>query len=101
MRMGKYALAAGSAILIASCAASPPVQEMSDARQAISAARGANAREYAGETISDAERLLSKAESHIRAREFASARREAVASHGKAVEARRIAEERLKDRDDN
>jgi Domain of unknown function (DUF4398) len=71
---------------IAACA-SAPVQEMSNARQAIKAARDAGAEKMAPQTLSEAEALLHRAEGSLQRREYREARREAVAARSKAAEA--------------
>ena len=48
--------------LLAGCVTSPPVQEMSDARQAIRAAEEADAERLATETLTAARRFLAEAE---------------------------------------
>ena len=53
--------------LVAACATAPPVQEMSDARQAIAAAREAGAEQLAGGRLGEAEDLLDMAESYLQA----------------------------------
>ena len=53
------------AILSSGCATAPPVQEMSDARQAIAAAKEAGAVDLAAEQLSQAESLLSDAEKYL------------------------------------
>jgi hypothetical protein len=50
---------------VASCATAPPVQEMSDARQAIAAAREAGAVDLAGDRLGEAEEFLDTAEDYI------------------------------------
>ncbi len=55
-----------------------PVQEMSDARQAIEAARVAGASERAPGDLEEAQAAIARAESHIQAQEFGRARREAL-----------------------
>lgn len=52
---------------VAACATAPPVQEMSDARQAIAAAREVDAQALAGEKLSEAEDLLDTAERYLEA----------------------------------
>jgi len=70
----------------------PPVQEMSDARQAIEAAREAGAEDLAtGEFRSAHSRLIS-AETHLKERSFRAARRDALAARDLAVHARAVAE---------
>ena len=50
---------------IAACATAPPVQEMSDARQAIAAAKEAGAERLAVEQLDQAEELLVQAEKYL------------------------------------
>jgi len=52
-------------LVLSACATSPPVQEMSDARQAIAAARDAGAETYAPQRLRDAESSLAMAESYL------------------------------------
>ena len=81
------------AFLASGCASGgPPVQEMSDARQAIEAAREAGAEDLASGELASARDKLVSAESHLRQRSFRSARRDALAALELAVEARSIAE---------
>ena len=49
-------------ILISGCVTAPPIQEMSDARQAIAAAKEAGAEQHAAATLSQAELMLDTAE---------------------------------------
>ena len=67
--------------------AGAPVQEMSNARQAIRAARDAGAAKMAPSTLSEAEKLLQRAEQNLENRAYRDARRNAVAARGKAAEA--------------
>lgn len=68
--------------------AGAPVQEMSNARQAIKAAR-----EAAGPSVgtpaslAEAEALLNRAEDSLQRRAYKQARRDAIAARGKAAEA--------------
>jgi hypothetical protein len=64
-----------------------PVQEMSNARQAIKAAREAGAASTAPQSLTEAEALLSRAESSLERRAYRDARRDAIAARGKATEA--------------
>jgi len=80
------------ALLTAGCAGAP-VQEMSDARQAVRAAEQAGAATAAPDLMAEAKRLLKDAETHLRDGEYRTARDEAELSRTKAVEARRVAEE--------
>ena len=70
-----------------------PVQEMSDARQAVRAAEQAGARQHAPELLAEAERVLASAKSHLYKGEYRLARDEAVRARDKAMEARRVAEQ--------
>ena len=73
---------------VVACAGAP-VQEMSNARQAIKAARDAAA---GGEltmppSLIEAEALLNRAEDSLQKRAYKAARRDAIAARGKAAEA--------------
>lgn len=67
--------------------ASAPVQQMSDARQAIRAAQDAGAASTAAKQLADAQAALSRAEGLLDKRLFRAARRSAQEAHAKAVEA--------------
>jgi PBP1b-binding outer membrane lipoprotein LpoB len=54
-----------AALLLSACATLPPVQEMSDARQAIAAAREAGAENYAASQLIQAQELLATAEGYL------------------------------------
>ncbi len=73
------------AMLSLAACVSPPVQEMSNARQAIAAAVEAGAAEE-GE-VASAQRLLRSAEKFLQNKKFREARRAAVAAKLKAFEA--------------
>ena len=75
------------AVFVLGCATSPPVQEMSDARQAIAAAEDADAVRLAPVPLNDAKRYLSQAETQIRARSFNLARTNAIRAKNSAVDA--------------
>lgn len=64
-----------------------PVQEMSDARQAISVAKAAGAETRAEDEIRAASDLLESAEHHLSERQYASARRDATEAKLKALDA--------------
>jgi hypothetical protein len=72
---------------LAACASGPPVQEMSNARQAIKAARDAGAEQTAPQQLTEAEALLERAEYSLQKRDYRDARRDAIAARGKAAEA--------------
>ena len=78
--------------VLAGCAGAP-VQEMSDARQAVRAADKAGAEEYAPELMAEAERLLASARSNLYKGEYRQARDDAERARDKAMEARRTAEQ--------
>ena len=56
------------------CASGPPVQEMSDARQAIAAAGAAGATSATSPDFYAAQAAIGRAETHLQAQEFARAR---------------------------
>lgn len=74
-------------LVIASCVAGPPVQEMSDARQAIAAAEESNAATLAPDELNEARRLLEQAETQLRARYYTLAQSTAIQARSRAVEA--------------
>lgn len=73
-------------VLQAGCATAP-VQEMSDARQAIHAAVDAGADRLAPDDLAAARRFLEAAERKLESRSFASARGDALSAKTKAVAA--------------
>jgi len=80
-------------LLLAGCATSgaPPTQEMSDARQALDAARQVDAASHTPETLQDAQSLLSQAEEKLSAGAFEQAQRDALAAKAGATKARTMA----------
>lgn len=64
-----------------------PVQEMSDARQAISVAREAGAAEHAADDLSAAVDYLQSAERHLNDRQYENARDDATLAKQKALDA--------------
>jgi hypothetical protein len=74
-------------LVVVACAAGPPVQEMSDARQAIAAAREAGAATYADAGLRAAEARLAQAEVQLNQRMYWEARRLAVDSKDAAIDA--------------
>jgi len=85
-RLATRCAAAAMFVLLAACA-SAPVQEMSDARQAIQAAEEAGAAGLAPDALRDAKRLLTSAERKLQRQAYASARQDARESRRKAAEA--------------
>jgi hypothetical protein len=80
------AILVAAALALAACAGAP-VQEMSNARQAIRAAREAGAEQTAPQKLSEAEELLIRAEDSLERRAYGEARRNAKAARDKAAEA--------------
>ena len=74
-------------LAVVACAAGPPVQEMSDARQAIAAAREAGAATYADAGLQSAEARLAEAETQLTQHMYWEARRLAVDSKNDAIDA--------------
>ncbi|VAX03059.1 hypothetical protein MNBD_GAMMA20-1686 [hydrothermal vent metagenome] len=72
--------------LLSACAG-VPVQEMSDARQAVEAAHQADARIYAPEELQAAENLLQRAEEALTEGYYRQAREDAEAAREQAVSA--------------
>ncbi len=80
-------------IMATACETAPPVQEMSDARQAISVARVAGAESHAAAELLAAERYLDSAEKKLNEQQYAGARRDAIQAKLKAQNARQLSEE--------
>ena len=72
-------------LAITGCVSAPPVQEMSDARQAINAAEQADASRVAADTLADARRFLAEAEQQIQQQAYGPARMNAVRAKNRAV----------------
>lgn len=70
------------------CAVAPPVQEMSDARQAINAAKEAKADKYAPEPLRDAERHIEQATHDLENGAYDRARKAALTAKDRAMKAR-------------
>ncbi len=66
----------------------PPVQEMSDARQAVQAAREADASRYAPISFGEAERLLEEATQLLEKKNYRKARQSALEAKKMALKAR-------------
>lgn len=69
------------------CVSGPPVQEMSDARQAIGVARDAGAGQTAAADLRAAESYLDSAQRKLMERSYTQARRDALLAKDKALEA--------------
>lgn len=76
---------------VAAGCATAPIQEMSDARQALQVAREAGAPIHAPASLGRAETMLARAELALRAGEFDEARRSAISARDEAVKARHMA----------
>ena len=72
---------------------SPPVQEMSDARLAIAAAKDVNAAKHAPDELREAQRLLESAETNLGRKAYSAARRDAGLAKRQATVAREKAEQ--------
>jgi hypothetical protein len=70
----------------------PPVQEMSDARQAIAAAQVAGAPERAPNDFAAAQAAIGRAEAHLQAQEYTRARLAALEAKHRAAAALATAE---------
>lgn len=81
-----------SSLVLAACAVLP-AQEMSDARQAIQAARQIQAAQYAPELMGEAERQLLAAEEAVKSGSYPRARELANLVHSMAVQAYKKARE--------
>ena len=95
MLMAKYTLLRyGAFILVlavmAGCATAP-TQEMSDARQAVQAARDADAKLHTPLAMESAEHELSQAEHELRGRNYKIARNDALSAKQGAIKARNMA----------
>ena len=77
---------------LSACETAPPVQEMSDARQAIAVAREAGAVDRAAMELQEAERFLKRAEQSLNQRDYDEARDAAMQAHERAKKALRMAE---------
>ena len=77
---------------LTACVSGPPVQEMSNARQAIKAAVDAGAANSAAQELTEARELLETAEQRFQGQAYREARVSAAAAHGKAKKALSIAQ---------
>lgn len=95
MLMAKYTLlrCAGCILVLAVMAgcATAPTQEMSDARQAVQAARDAGANLHTPVAMESAEHELSQAEHELRGRNYKIARNDALSAKQGAIKARNMA----------
>ena len=78
-------------LTLAACA-SAPVQEMSNARQAIAAAQQAGAQKVAAKQMAEAQRMMDRAQTELDRGNYGSARQDAVLARSAAEKALRIAQ---------
>ena len=79
-------------LLLAACETAPPVQEMSDARQAITVAREAGAADLAAAELAEAEKYLQNAEEKLDHEEYREARSAALEAKYRAQKALKLSE---------
>ena len=72
--MARFTIFLGLALCMLGCTTGPPVQEMSDARQAIAAAAAAGATKSSSPEFAAAQAAITRAESHLQAQEYTRAR---------------------------
>lgn len=82
---------------MSACGTAPPVQEMSDARQAIAVAREAGAAERAAFHLKAAEDYLESAEQALSDHSYSEARRDAKQAKMKALDALKASESETDD----
>jgi hypothetical protein len=85
--MAKLIPAAFSLLALTACATAP-VQEMSDARQAIYSAEASGAVQRSSDTLLTAQRLLREAQERLEAGAYGEARRYALDARDAAIRAR-------------
>ena len=78
---------------LAACETAPPVQEMSDARQAIAVAKEAGAADHAAMHLEAAEKYLASAEESLGEQAYHQARRDAKQAKIKALDALKATED--------
>ena len=80
-------LLAMALLALGGCAGGPPVQEMSDARQAIAVAREAGASQHSPTELRDAENYLDSALRNLTRKEYGEARDDAIEAKNRALAA--------------
>ena len=81
-------------VCISGCETAPPVQEMSDARQAIAVAKEAGAANLAAFHLRAAEQYLASAEEKLGEKAYGQARRDAKQAKMKALDALKASEDK-------
>ena len=79
-------------VFLAACETAPPVQEMSDARQAITVAREAGAADLAAAELAEAEKYLQNAEDKLDHHQYREARHAALEAKYRAQKALQLSE---------
>ena len=87
-RLKSFFLLLFSSVWLVACAVVPPVQEMSDARQALEAAREAQAEKYAEQKLRSAEDSMELATKTLNQGEYEAARMAASVAKALAIKAR-------------
>jgi hypothetical protein len=72
--MSRFSISLSLVLCLTGCTSGPPVQEMSDARQAIAAAAAAGATKSGSPEFAAAQAAITRAESHLQAQEYTRAR---------------------------
>jgi hypothetical protein len=86
--LGVFMLLMLGSALSAGCGTAPPVQEMSNARQAVQAAREAGAEQFAAYNLTQAEQLFRRAAVGLEQGDYRGARQDALAARHAAAKAR-------------
>ena len=84
--MKNYLISLMIMFTLSACATLPPLQEMSNARQTIAAAKEMNSTAEQSQKIQEAERLLSRAERRMEVNLYESARQDALRAQKEAIE---------------
>ena len=84
--MKNYLVSLMIVFTMSACASLPPLQEMSNARQTIAAAKEMNSSAEQSQKIQEAERLLSRAERRMEVNLYESARQDALRAQKEAIE---------------
>ena len=84
--MKNYLIPIIALFALSACATLPPLQEMSNARQTIAAAKEMNSNAEQSEKILEAERLLSRAERRMEVNLYEPARQDALRAQKEAIE---------------
>ena len=84
--MKNYLISLMIVFTLSACASLPPLQEMSNARQTIAAAKEMSSSAEQSQKIQEAERLLSRAERRMEVNLYESARQDALRAQKEAIE---------------